>query len=95
MIRMSINRLARREGVHSATAWRWTLVGVHGVKLRSVRVGGRRYILEDDWQAFCDELNADLTTSPMTAPPSSTKKAERAGHELDALLGSRKSVANT
>lgn len=95
MIRMSVTQLARREGVHSATAWRWMQSGVRGVKLCSVRVGGRRYILENDWQAFCQALNADLTTSSTTAPPSSTKKAERAGRELDALLGSRKNVAIT
>ena len=38
--RLSINELARREGVHPATPWRWILTGIRGHKLRAVRVVG-------------------------------------------------------
>ena len=62
--RLSVNELARREGVHSATCWRWMLAGVRGIKLRAVRVGGRRFITEADWRAFATALNADLIDTP-------------------------------
>lgn len=65
--RCSVNELARREGLHPATIWRWLLHGVRGHKLRSVRVGGRRFVLDDDWQAFCAALNADLSDATTDA----------------------------
>ena len=86
--RHSVNQLARREGVHVATIWRWMLSGVRGVKLRATRLGGRRFILESDWLAFSAALNADLADAP--ADPTSaavTARAERAGKELDTVLG--------
>ncbi|MFM9965345.1 MAG: DUF1580 domain-containing protein [Planctomycetaceae bacterium] len=62
--RLSVNGLARREGVHTATVWRWLLHGVRGHKLRAVRVGGRRFITEPDWRTFSTALNADLNDAP-------------------------------
>lgn len=86
--RLTVNQLARREGVHVATIWRWVLSGVRGAKLRSVRVGGRRFVTESDWQAFSAALNVDLADAPATPTPAAvTARAERAGHELDAVLG--------
>ena len=89
-VRHTINQLARREGIHSATCWRWMLHGVRGVKLRSIRVGGRRLILETDWLAFSAALNADLADAPAdSTPTAATARAEKAGRELDEVLGSR------
>lgn len=92
--RLTITQLARREGVHAATCWRWVLSGVRGLRLRSIRVGGRRFVLESDWQEFSQKLNADLQDAP-TDPASAavTARAEAAGKELDALLGSRRRSA--
>ncbi len=87
-VRHTINQLARREGIHAATCWRWMLHGVRGVKLRSIRVGGRRFILESDWLAFSAALNADLADAPADPTPAAvTARAERAGRELDTVLG--------
>lgn len=55
--RFSLSAAARRVGVHAATIWRWTHSGVGGHKLESVRIGGRRYVLEKDISAFLDRLN--------------------------------------
>lgn len=86
--RMTVNQLARREEVHCATPWRWMQHGVRGIRLRSIRVGGRRYILESDWQEFSAALNADLVDAPAEpTPAAATARAERAGRELSALLG--------
>lgn len=88
VIRWSVNQLARREGLHVSTCWRWMLHGVRGVKLRSVRIGGRRFILESDWQSFSAALNADLSDAPADPTPAAvTARAEKAGRELDAVLG--------
>ncbi|GDY09677.1 hypothetical protein LBMAG52_31630 [Planctomycetia bacterium] len=97
--RLTVNQLARREQVHVATPWRWMLSGVHGIKLRSVRVGGRRFILESDWQAFSAALNADLADAPAAPTPAAptpaavTARAERAGRELATLLTPRRRAA--
>ncbi len=86
--RLSVNQLARREGVHVATIWRWMLSGVRGIKLRATRLGGRRFILESDWLAFSAALNADLADAPADPTPAAvTARAERAGRELDTVLG--------
>lgn len=86
--RWSVNQLARREKLHASTVWRWVLHGVRGTKLRSIRVGGRRYITESDWLEFSAALNADLQDAPTaSAPASVSARSERARHELDKLLG--------
>lgn len=82
-LRLSIPKFARREGVHVTTAWRWILHGIKKHKLRAVRVGGRRFVLEADWEAFCNALNADQSEPSATA----TARAKRAGAELDRMLG--------
>ena len=50
--RLSINEAARRLGVHPSSLWRWILTGARGRKLRTFLVGGRRYILVADLEAF-------------------------------------------
>ena len=86
--RWSVNQLARREALHSSTVWRWMLHGVRGTKLRSIRVGGRRYITEADWADFSAALNADLRDAPAVPTPAAVSaRSERARHELDKLIG--------
>lgn len=86
--RLSVNQLARREHLHVSTVWRWMVSGVRGVKLHATRVGGRRFILESDWLAFSAALNADLADAPADPTPAAvTARAERAGRELDTVLG--------
>lgn len=63
--RHSPNQLAARLGVHPATVWRWLLHGVRGRRLRSIMIGGRRYVLERDLQDFIaagDDRHADGDT---------------------------------
>lgn len=90
--RISFSQLARREGVHVGSIWRWTLHGVRGIRLRSVRVGGRRWVFESDWKEFSAALNSDLVDTPATlTPTAATDRAERAGADLDKLLGGGRS----
>lgn len=50
--RLSIPKAARRAEVHVSTVWRWCLKGVRGRRLRSVCVGGRRFVFTDDLEDF-------------------------------------------
>ena len=86
--RSSVSQLARRQGVHVATVWRWILTGCRGQKLHSIRIGGRRFITDADWLAFSAALNADLGNAPAIPTPTAvTNRAEHAGRELDSLMG--------
>lgn len=40
--RLTLNELAREEGVSPSTVWRWTQRGVRGQKLEAISVAGRR-----------------------------------------------------
>ena len=97
--RLSIGGAARKAEVSLSSGWRWVLKGVRGVRLRTVLVGGRRYVLVSDLDAFLAELNLadsngheqilgsterDVTMPVQTAPPSN--RATHAGDELDQLL---------
>lgn len=55
--RISPILLAKRLRVHVATVWRWILHGVRGRKLRSITVGGRRFILRSDLEDFLRQGN--------------------------------------
>lgn len=50
--RLTLTQVAQQLGVHVATTWRWALYGVKGRRLRTVAVGGRRFVLPADLEAF-------------------------------------------
>jgi transposase len=52
--RLSLRQVAERYGVHPSTAARWANDGVRGRKLPTVLIGGRRFVREDDLDAFID-----------------------------------------
>ncbi len=81
--RLSINEAARRLGVHTSSLWRWILTGTRGRKLRTFLVGGRRYVLVADLEAF---LASGLTSpqSIATQPPvAAGARASAAADELE------------
>jgi len=55
--RSTLNAVADRAGVHLTTVWRWTLDGVRGRRLKTILIGGRRYVLESDLLTFLDAMN--------------------------------------
>jgi excisionase family DNA binding protein len=59
--RLTLKHVADLLGVHVATIWRWSLRGVRHRKLRTVFVGGRRFVLKSDLDAFLrgDDSEAD------------------------------------
>ncbi len=65
--RLTFTEVARRLNVNSSTIWRWVRKGVRGRKLPSLSVGGRRFILESDLEAFLDEGRQPRTDLPTSA----------------------------
>lgn len=73
---------------HISTLHRWRLRGVKGIKLPTVLVGGRRYVLKCELQRFIDRLS-DLADSPSSESSTThtrrrQKAIERADRENDA-----------
>ena len=80
--RLSMRQAAARMRVHVATIWRWSLHGVRGRRLKTFLIGGRRYVNIASLNLFLNEVAA---AAPPRADP--TARAERAGVELDRMLG--------
>ena len=53
---MNLAEAAAAAGVHRTTISRWVSGGVDGLKLRSVKVGGRRRVTRGDLEAFLTAL---------------------------------------
>jgi transposase len=86
--KLSLNKLAQREGVNISTVWRWVQRGVRGVKLDSYSAGARRYSTEQAWVRFCEATTA--VAQGESRPPLETRtnrsrqaSIDRAERELD------------
>lgn len=55
--RYTFSQLAKLFGVSKSSIWRWHLHGVKGKKLGSVLIGGRRYTLQSQLDAFCGDTD--------------------------------------
>lgn len=77
--RHSPSRTAQIAGVHVGTIFPWMMKGVRGRKLATLLVGGRRFVLRRDLEAFlfADHVPADGDDL--------TRRADVAGKQLDAL----------
>jgi hypothetical protein len=62
--KITLSRLAKREGVNVSTVWRWTSRGVRQVRLETFSVGGRRWTTEEAFERFV------AATTALTAPQS-------------------------
>lgn len=75
-----------------STLHRWRTKGVRGVRLETVRIGGRRFVSRGSLRSFVLRLTAavDGTIAPEITP-SAGRAADAAERELDAKLGRIKS----
>ncbi len=77
----TMREVAARCRVHISTVSRWILHGVRGRRLRTILVGGRRFVLEDDLNSFLIATNV-----PGDALAESREsRAANAGRVLDGL----------
>ena len=77
--RASLNQVASELKVHVATVWRWAMKGVRGQRLRTVMVGGRRYVERCELERFLNEGR------PQQDSPDRHRRADDAGRMLDSL----------
>ena len=82
--RMAIRELARREGVHISTVWRWVLRGVRGHRLEVLRIGYRAYVTEPSWRRFAARINGEQMIDSQDIRLRD-KEMECAAKELDKL----------
>jgi hypothetical protein len=67
------NYLGRKPSI--STCWRWTLKGVRGSKLESIRVGGKVYTTEPAIRTFITTLSTDITPEAIKATQTSPKES--------------------
>ncbi len=79
--RYSFAEVAKMLDVSLSSVWRWHLTGTKGKKLQSVLVGGRRFVLKSQLDAFCG--------MPQTASASQLRR-RLAARKLDARIGPTK-----
>ena len=61
---------------HVSTWHRWRTHGVHGVKLATVKIGGRRMVTADDLQRFIEAVTCAADGQP--APVRTSRQREKA-----------------
>ncbi len=57
--RISFAALARREGVHLSTVWRWALRGIRGHRLEHINIGQRRFTSEEAYARWLAAINGE------------------------------------
>ena len=75
---------------HISTWHRWRTRGVHGVKLATVKIGGRRMVTADDLQRFIEAVTcaaADGQAAPIRTATQRQRSIEAAERELDREFG--------
>lgn len=55
--RFTVREVARILDKHISTIWRWCLRPVRGRILKTIHIGGQRYVERADLEAFLDEQN--------------------------------------
>ena len=67
----TLQAIADANGVHLSTTWRWTTIGVAGVRLATFRRGGRRFVSRRALEEFDRALNSADDQSGFVAEPDS------------------------
>jgi hypothetical protein len=71
---------------HISTLHRWRLRGVRGIRLETVRVGGRRFVSTDALAKFIDETTKATASHDPVASPTTSCSTSAAERFLDAEL---------
>ncbi len=77
--RIDLKDLAKQEGVHASTVWRWALRGISGVRLPTRRMGHKRWTTREavEWGAEQITARGDRTAC-------STEPSERRQRQIEA-----------
>ncbi|MCA9259302.1 MAG: helix-turn-helix domain-containing protein [Planctomycetales bacterium] len=82
---LSVPEVARKLRRDKATVYGWVSSGVRGVRLRSILVGGRRFVMPEAVEEFVAQLSAALDQAAEDDEREDLTEAAEA--QLDALLG--------
>ena len=80
----------RGKKIHLSTLWRWAKRGVQGVRLETIRIGGRTYTSREALQRFAIRRTVQPTPTdnePQT-PRSRQRRQEQARRRVEQILGS-------
>lgn len=81
--KLSLTQAARRLDLHVATLYRWASTGCKGRVLPSLTIGGRRYVLVADLEAWLEDGREHAKDS--CVPPPAQQRAADAGGKLDRM----------
>ena len=82
--RISFSALARREGVHISTVWRWCLRGCKGHVLESFSIGGKKFTTLPAYERWVAAINDEPIVNGET-PRQRERAIERAEREAEQL----------
>ena len=88
--RLTLKQLSKENNVSPVTCWRWTLRGVDGLRLPSIKIGNKRVTTRSMFNEWCRQLteNANGAAVPVTAADAHRDNAiDHAEQEADQLLG--------
>lgn len=86
--KMTLLEVAAMADIHLSTVGRWVTYGVRGRKLRSVMVGGRRYVLPSDLDLFLEQGTEEKLPPAASYPEArTTESCDAAGRELASRFG--------
>lgn len=85
--RISLSALAKTQGIHTATVWRWCTKGVKGITLESVAIGGRRFTTSQAFQRFVQATNSASPAAQIPATPHQRQQAIKAAEKALAQAG--------
>jgi hypothetical protein len=69
----------RRRGKRpdTATIYRWTVIGIRGIRLESIQIGGNRCTSREALQRFFESLTANSSAAIPAQAPEPTPRARR------------------
>ncbi len=79
--RISLTKLAQREGVAASTVWRWAKRGIGGTKLATIRVGGRDHTTDSLWEEFVRATTAAANGADSVIQASSVAASDHEAEE--------------
>lgn len=83
---LTFHDVARQYNVHLSTCHRWRLRGVNGIRLETVRMGGKRVTSRQAVERFFAATTASVdgeSTAPASAPHDRSAAIARAERELE------------
>ena len=83
--RISFGQLARLEGVHVSTIWRWALRGCKGHRLESFNIGGKKFTTDPAYERWLAAING--VAAPFDRTPRQRETAIRRAERRAEAMG--------